>query len=58
VKNPLGKNPSERKRVQHPFCVNYLVKNLTRKTQWDKTVVKEKRVQNIFTSPPHKYNYI
>jgi len=33
-----------------------LVKNLTRKTQWDKIMVKEKRVQNTFLSPPHKDN--
>jgi len=35
-----------------------LVKNLTRKTQCDKTMVKGKRVQNTFLSPPHKDNYI
>ena len=55
-KNPLGKNPSKGKRVRYPLCLNCLIKNLTRKTQWDKTMVKEKRVQNIFMSPPHKDN--
>jgi hypothetical protein len=35
-----------------------LVKNLTKKTQWDKTMVKGKRVQNTFMSPPHKDNHI
>jgi len=55
----MGKNSSEGKRVQHPF-VSYicLIKNLTRKTQWDKTMVKGKRLQNTFLSPPHKNNYI
>jgi len=38
--------------------VNCLVKNLTRKTQWDKTMVKEKSVQKIFISPPHEENYL
>jgi hypothetical protein len=34
------------------FCVIIcLIKNLTRKTQWDKTMVKGKRVQNTFLSP-------
>jgi hypothetical protein len=40
------------------LSVNYLVKNLTRKTQWDKTLVKEKRVQNTFISPPHEDKYL
>jgi hypothetical protein len=40
----LGKNPSEGKRVHHPLRVNCLIKNLTRKTQWDKTMMKGKRV--------------
>jgi len=54
----MGKNSSEGKRVQHPFVIICLVKNLTRKTQRDKTMVKGKRVQNTFMSPPHKDNRI
>jgi len=38
--------------------VNCLVKNLTRKIQWDKTMVKGKRVQKTFISPPHGDNYL
>jgi len=40
------------------LSVNCLVKNLTRKTQWDKTMVKEKRVQNTFISPLHEDKYL
>ena len=57
-KNPVGKNSSKGKRVQHPLCLNCLVKNLTGKTQWDKTMVKGKRVQNTIISPSHKDNLI
>jgi len=35
-----------------------LVKNLTRKTRWDKIMVKGKRVQDIFISPPHSNNHL
>ena len=58
-KNSVEKKSSERKRVQHIFCVIIcLVKNLTRKAQWDKTKVKGKRRYNKFISPPSKDNYI
>jgi len=41
------------------FCVIiYLVKDFISKTQWDKTMVKGKRVWNTFLSPPQKDNYI
>lgn len=35
-----------------------LVKNLTRKTHWYKTMVKGKIVQDIFISPPHPNNHL
>jgi len=58
-KNPMGKNSSEGKNSTTSFCVIIcLVKILTRKTQWDKAIVKGKRVQNTFLSLPHKDNYI
>ena len=38
--------------------MNCLVKNLTSKTQWEKTLVKEKRVRNTFISPPHEEKYL
>ncbi|AES89738.1 hypothetical protein MTR_4g079370 [Medicago truncatula] len=34
------------------------VPNGFRKTQWDKNMVKGKRVQNTFMSPPHKDNHL
>jgi len=46
----MEKNLSEGKRVQYPIYL--LIKNLTRKIQWDKTMVKGKRVQDVFISPP------
>ena len=56
-KKPNGKKSQWRKKSTTFFCVIIcLVKNLTRKTQWDKTMVKGKRVQNTFLSPPHKDN--
>jgi len=58
-KNPMEKKFEWRKKSTTSFCVIIcLVKNLTRKTQRDKTMVKGKRVQNTFMSPPHKDNRI
>ena len=56
----MEKISSEGKRVQYLFecAIICLVKNPTRKIQWDKTMVKGKRLQNTFMSPPHKNNYI
>ena len=51
--NPVGQKPSEGKRVHHNLIrmTCCLIKNLTRKTHWDKTLVKGKRVQHVFTPP-------
>lgn len=43
--------PSEGKTVEYLLCVNRLVKNFLKKTQRDKTMVTEKRVQNIIFLP-------
>ena len=42
----MGQKPSEGKRV-HNIFQSCLIKNLARKTQWDKTIDKGKRVQRI-----------
>ena len=42
----MGQKPSEGKRV-HNIFQSCLIKNLARKTQWDKTIDKGKRVQGI-----------
>jgi len=47
----MGKNSSEGKRVQHPFGDNLPVKNLTRKTQRDKTMVKGKECRTHLCLP-------
>ena len=45
----MGKNLSEGKRVQYPLVMGTAsLKTLSRKTQWEKNLTKEKRVQ----SPP------
>ena len=43
----MGKNPSEGKKKYNVLLdyYNCLIKNLANKTQWDKTWMKEKRVQ-------------
>ena len=49
-KNPVGKNnPGERKRVHHSY-LSYAFEITARKTQWDKTLAKGKRVQCVDNS--------
>lgn len=43
--------------MHHSSILNHMP-DLTRKTQWDKTIGKEKRVQNVFISSPHVDNHI
>ena len=46
----MGQKPSERK-IVHNIFQSRLIKNLARKTQWEKTIDKGKRVQRV-SSPP------
>lgn len=55
----MGYKPSEEKIIHHSsICITYLIKNLVKKTQWDKTMAKGKRVHNVFISPPHVDNHL
>ena len=53
----MGQKPSEGKRV-HNIFQSCLIKNLARKTQWDKTIDKGKRVQRILLPPSSQHELI
>ena len=54
-KSEYGKGNMKDSKLEYTHLVKrlecYLIKKLTRKTKWDKTLAKGKRVQHVFYSP-------